>query len=53
MRAGRADDAVDGLRELMRASAGGLLSVHALRLDPTWDALRGTPAFTALLQELE
>ena len=53
MRAGRADDAVDGLRELMRASAGGVLSVHALRLDPTWDALRGTPAFAALLQELE
>ena len=53
MRAGRADDAVAGLRELMRASAGGVLSVHALRLDPTWDALRGTPAFAALLQELE
>jgi len=53
MRAGRADAAVDGLRDLMRASAGGLLSAHALRLDPTWDALRGTPAFAALLQELE
>jgi tetratricopeptide (TPR) repeat protein len=51
LRAGRRAEAVDYLRSLMALPAGTLLSARRLRLDPEWDALRGTPEFDALLRE--
>jgi hypothetical protein len=51
LRAGRRAEAVEYLRSLMALPAGTFLSARRLRMDPEWDALRGTPEFEALLRE--
>ncbi|MCK5412711.1 MAG: hypothetical protein KAJ67_11475, partial [Gemmatimonadetes bacterium] len=44
---GRADEAVEQLEYVMSIPAD--LSLWELRLDPTWDPLRGHPRFEALV----
>ena len=45
--AGRKADAVEELRGVMRVPV--VVTAHDLRLDPTWDPLRGYPAFDQLI----
>ena len=46
--AGRKDDAVEELRAVMRVPI--VVTTHDLRLDPTWDPLRGHPGFERLVR---
>ncbi len=46
--AGRQDEAIDNLETLLQRPSP--LTVHRLRLEPRWDALRGNPRFDALLE---
>jgi hypothetical protein len=48
-RVGDADGALELLDQLLRMEAGVMVSVPLLRLDPTWDPLRGD-RFEQLLQ---
>jgi hypothetical protein len=45
---GEADAAIDHLAYLL--SVPSLISVRLLRVDPTWDALRGNPRFERLVE---
>ena len=45
---GQGDDAVDQLASLL--SVPGYISVPSLRVDHTWDQLRGNPRFQRLLE---
>jgi TolB-like protein/Flp pilus assembly protein TadD len=45
---GRHEDAIEELRRLLEAP-GRALSLPLLRIDPTWDPLRGDPRFSELL----
>lgn len=47
MRIGESDQAIDQLDELLKIPSS--LSRNALRLDPTFDSLRGNPRFQKLL----
>jgi len=47
--AGDSRRAVKVLRELLGASSGGTVSRALLRTNPTWDPIRKTPAFEALV----
>ena len=51
LRAGQGVEATRSLRTLMQMPAGTLVSARLLRLDPDWDALRGTPEFDTLLRD--
>ena len=45
---GEADKAIDLLQHSLQSPAG--LTVHEIRLDPTWDVLHDHPRFKALIQ---
>jgi hypothetical protein len=47
--AGDSRRAVKVLRDLLGASSGGTVSQALLRTNPTWDPIRKTPAFEALV----
>ena len=46
---GEYEDAIDQLDYLMSIPAGGIVSVHSLRLEPIWDPLREHPRFQELI----
>jgi Flp pilus assembly protein TadD len=50
-RAGRGEDAVKILRQLITAPAGGVVSIARLKIDPVWDPIRNDPSFQKLLSE--
>jgi len=52
-RTGRAEDAVKILRQLIRAPAGGSVSIARLKIDPVWDPIRNDPDFQKLISEPE
>lgn len=45
---GNAEKAIDLLQHLLQIPAG--LTVHEIRLDPTWDVLRENPRFQGLIK---
>jgi TolB-like protein/Flp pilus assembly protein TadD len=45
---GESEKAIDLLQDSLQTPAG--LTVHEIRLDPTWDVLRENPRFKALIQ---
>ena len=47
---GDLDGAIDALNELMTLPRP-VVSIHTLRLDPTWDPLRDHPRFKALVAD--
>lgn len=47
MRAGRRDEAVDRLEEVLRVQY--MVSAAWLAVDPTWQPLRGTPRFDRMV----
>jgi len=51
--AGRAEDAVILLRQLITAPGGQFLSIARLKIDPVWDPIRDNPDFRKLLSEPE
>ena len=51
--AGRAEDAVKILRQLITAPAGAVVSIARLKIDPVWDPIRNDPGFQKLLSEPE
>jgi serine/threonine-protein kinase len=48
---GNYEEAIEQLEYLMSIPAGGIVSVHSLRLDPIWDPLREHPRFQQLLEK--
>jgi hypothetical protein len=50
---GRYDAALDKLEYLLSLHADLNINAHILRLDPTYDVLRGNPRFQALLAKPE
>jgi TolB-like protein/class 3 adenylate cyclase/Flp pilus assembly protein TadD len=51
-RTGHAEDAVQILRQLIIAPAGGqFVSIARLKIDPVWDPIRNNPGFQKLLSE--
>lgn len=52
-RAGRPEEAVKILRQLLTAPAGGAISIARLKIDPVWDPIRDNPGFQKLLSEPE
>ena len=45
------EEAIDQLEYLMSIPAGGIVSVHSLRLDPIWDPLREHPRYQELIEK--
>jgi hypothetical protein len=45
---GDGEKAIDLLQHSLQTPAG--LTVHEIRMDPTWDVLRENPRFKALIQ---
>jgi len=52
-RAGRAEEAVKILRQLLTIPAGQFVSIARLKIDPVWDPIRNDPGFQRLLSEPE
>jgi TolB-like protein len=52
-RAGKPEEAVKILRQLITAPAGQVVSVARLKIDPVWDLIRNNPDFQKLLSESE
>jgi TolB-like protein/Tfp pilus assembly protein PilF len=46
---GETQSAIEHLEELMSSSAGEVVSIATLRIDPAWDLIREDPRFKALL----
>jgi hypothetical protein len=47
--AGRAEDAVKIIRQLITASAGQFISIARLKIDPVWGPIRDNPDFQKLI----
>ena len=52
-RTGKPDEAVKILRQLITASAGGVVSIARLKIESVWDPVRNDPGFQKLLSEPE
>jgi tetratricopeptide (TPR) repeat protein len=52
-RAGRAEEAVKILRQLITAPAGQVVSIARLKIDPVWDPIRNDPDFQKLISQPE
>jgi serine/threonine-protein kinase len=52
-RTGKPEEAVQILRQLITAPAGGVVSIARLKIDPVWDPIRNDPDFQKLLSEPE
>jgi hypothetical protein len=52
-RAGRAEEAVKIIRELITAPAGQFIALARLKIDPVWDPIRNDPGFQKLISEPE
>ncbi len=52
-RAGKPEEAVKILRQLITAPAGQVVSIARLKIDPVWDPIRNDPGFQKLLSEPE
>jgi TolB-like protein len=52
-RTGHPKEAVNLLRQLITAPAGGFVSVARLKIDPVWDPIRNDPDFQKLISEPE
>jgi TolB-like protein/Tfp pilus assembly protein PilF len=52
-RAGKPEEAVKILRQLITAPAGQVVSIARLKIDPVWDPIRNDPGFQKLISEPE
>ena len=50
---GKPKEAVKILRQLITASAGEVVSIGRLKIDPVWDPIRNDPDFQKLISEPE
>jgi hypothetical protein len=45
-----ADESLKVIEQLLSISAGGVMSIERLKLDPVWDPLRKDPRFEGLIK---